>query len=293
MLLISVRLEKHNQEEQPLIIVHKTNLIRDWVDPYYGLEVRDYTNEFWEHHGRAQLNHLHDDHGSRDLHNDTRCRTLRLAQHIWQHGEDVRFSSTILYVRILVTTSLHLKRTHHSGENEGKEDLVSLIASHQQSLWRVIVKIANKAKISTTCRQIQVEVRASTSKSHSRVILQLQVGRGSSDASQRDLEAANTELSDTDNEHTQVDQLKFLALHNQRATIYLTRKGTTPPTVDPSWDLGWMVPHPEREIPTISGKTYNKDMQKMDELWKSTHNRSRKCHHCSRTAGSNTNMRSP
>jgi hypothetical protein len=31
----------------------------------------------------------------------------------------------------------------------------------------------------------------------------------------------------------------------------------------------------------------------MDELWKSTHNRSGKCHHCSRTAGPNTNMRSP
>jgi hypothetical protein len=41
------------------------------------------------------------------------------------------------------------------------------------------------------------------------------------------------------------------------------------------------------------GEKYNKDMQKMDELWKSTHNRSRKCHHCSRTVGSNTNMRSP
>ncbi len=31
----------------------------------------------------------------------------------------------------------------------------------------------------------------------------------------------------------------------------------------------------------------------MDELWKSTHNRSFKCHHCSRTVGPNTNMRSP
>jgi hypothetical protein len=104
MLLINVRLEKQNQEEQPLIIVHKTNLIRFWNDPDYDPEVNDSTNYFWEYHGRTQLNYLHEDHGSRDLHNAARRRTLRLAQHSWQQGEDVRFSSTILYVRILVTT---------------------------------------------------------------------------------------------------------------------------------------------------------------------------------------------
>jgi hypothetical protein len=146
---------------------------------------------------------------------------------------------------------------------------------------------------------MQGEVRASTSKSHSRVVLHLQVGRGSTDASQRDLEAANAELSDTDNNHKQVGQLKFLALHDQGASIYLTShpRGNdppnTPPTVDPTWDLGWMVLHPEREILTISEKKYNKNMQKMDELWKSTHNRSGKYHHCRRIAGPNTNMRSP
>lgn len=34
-------------------------------------------------------------------------------------------------------------------------------------------------------------------------------------------------------------------------------------------------------------------MQQMDEAWKSTFNRSGKCHHCSRTAGPNTNTTSP
>ena len=133
-LFISVRPEKHNQEEQPFIIVHKDNLIRGMVDPDYDPEVDDYTSAYWHAHGRAQVDHLHDDHGSRELHKDTRRRTLHLAQHIWQQGEDVRFSSTILYVRILVTTFLNLKRTHHSGENEGKEGLVRLTSSHQQSL---------------------------------------------------------------------------------------------------------------------------------------------------------------
>jgi hypothetical protein len=42
-----------------------------------------------------------------------------------------------------------------------------------------------------------------------------------------------------------------------------------------------------------SEKKYEKDMQKMDKVWKSTHNRSGKCHHFSRTAGPNTNTRSP
>ena len=34
-------------------------------------------------------------------------------------------------------------------------------------------------------------------------------------------------------------------------------------------------------------------MQQMDKAWKSTFNRSGKCHHCSRTAGPNTNTTSP
>jgi hypothetical protein len=146
---------------------------------------------------------------------------------------------------------------------------------------------------------MQGEVRASTSKSHIRVVLQLQVGRGSTDASQRDLETANAELNDTYNDHKQIGQLKFLALHAQGATIYLTSRPRsndppdTPPTVDPAWDLGWMIPHPEREIPTIAKKKYDKNMQQMDEAWKSTFNRSGKCHHCSRTAGPNTNTTSP
>jgi hypothetical protein len=270
MLYVSVRLEKHNQEEQPLIIVHKENITRLWNDPtilkVITHRISDYdpegdnTQDLWEYHGRTQLNLLHEDHNSRNLHNDTRRRTLRLTRHTDEQIQNVRFASTILYVRILATTSLHLKRTHHSGENEGKEGLVRLTASHQQSLWRVMATIPNKTKIATTCRQMQGEVRASTSKSHSRVVLQLQVGRGSTDTSQRDLVAANAELSDTYNDHKQIGQLKFLALHAQGATIYLTSlpRGNDPPDtlpiVDPTWDLGWMLPHPEREIPTIARK---------------------------------------
>lgn len=112
---------------------------------------------------------------------------------------------------------MHLERSHHSGENEGTEGLVCLTVSHQQSLWRLVAKVANSAKITTSISA--GEVRASTSHSNIRVILHLQIGRGSSDTSQRDLEEANTELSDDQNSYTQVGQLKFLTFHTQGATI--------------------------------------------------------------------------
>ena len=107
-----------------------------------------------------------------------------------------------------------------------------------------MAKVANSAKITTSISA--GEVRASTSHSNIRVILHLQIGRGSSDTSQRDLEEANTELSDDQNSYTQVGQLKFLTFHTQGATIYLTRKGVAPPTLDPPWDLGWTVPDRHR-----------------------------------------------
>ena len=294
-LFISLRPERRNREEQPVIIVHKANFLHSVVGSDYLPEDEDGLSNDWNSHGRERVDHLHDDHGSSDRHMDTRRRTLHLAQHSWRRGQDVAFSSTILYIRILATASktssfpqqcgiselglMHLERSHHSGENEGTEGLVCLTVSHQQSLWRLVAKVANSAKITTSISA--GEVRASTSHSNIRVILHLQIGRGSSDTSQRDLEEANTELSDDQNSYTQVGQLKFLTFHTQGATIYLTRKGVAPPTLDPPWDLGWTVPDRRRETATTSERN-NKKIQKMNKLLKITRYEPDACHHCGR-----------
>ena len=98
--------------------------------------------------------------------------------------------------------------------------------------------IANSAKIFTSTTAF--EVQAHQIPALSPVVLQLQIGRGSSNATQSDLDEANTELRKESHKCTKVGQLMFLALHEQGATIYLTHKTLepTPPMVDPLWDLG-------------------------------------------------------
>jgi hypothetical protein len=76
--------------------------------------------------------------------------------------------------------------------------------------------------------------------SGSRVVLQLEIERGSSNTSKRDLDKANTELSEESHQYTKVGELMFLSLHEQGTTIFLTNKTQelTSPIVDPLWDRG-------------------------------------------------------
>ena len=80
-LFISLRPERRNREEQPVIIAHKTNFLRSVVDSDYLPEDEDGLSDDWNSNGRERVDYLHDDHGSSDCHMDTRCRTLQLAQY--------------------------------------------------------------------------------------------------------------------------------------------------------------------------------------------------------------------
>jgi len=283
---ISIQRSKQACEEQPVIIVQKSHLLRSMGDYSDDEEVREL---WWNPYGVSFVERLHKD-CSGILDCQTRCEALCITHHSMAPNLDLLFSSTGLHVRIQVTKSLNLKRSFYLGER-GREGLVNLLASHQQPLWRLLENIANSAKLFTITTAFVVH--AHQIPSLNRVVLQLQLGRGSSNASQGDLDKANTELSDESNQSEQVGQLAFLALYAQGATIYLTHKTSepTPPAEDSVWDWGWLsddslvgnqVGHQSAPSAATLTKSNIKRLQKMNKLMEKIRFYPGVCPHCNK-----------
>jgi hypothetical protein len=145
---------------------------------------------FWGIYGNGFVQHLHSD-SSRLLAVNTRGEALCITHYSGQPNLNILFSSTRVHIKIAVTKTMRLKRSFYSGES-GREGLVRLIVSHQQPLWQLLDTIANSAKIFTSTTAFQV--RAHQLPGDQPIVLQLQIDRGESNATQSDLDRANMEL---------------------------------------------------------------------------------------------------
>jgi hypothetical protein len=211
---------------------------------------------------------------------------LRLSPSSEGPYKQMHYFKMDLAVRILTTD---LVRIQHSGLNEGREGLIRLRVYYRDPLKEVVERVACEAKIhtSTTAHQItgqrqisreeprggcQQQLTALESRcpihlpeQHRPVTLHLQIGKGSSSITEKDLEEANAELRKDSNMKTSLRQLKFLDFHRQGAALYLLQEGSTSPVVDPPWtDKEAPMNLDEQGVPNTGRETREK--QEADEV---------------------------